>query len=55
MQALPGTLLFASMREQMRLVMSWAGPRMIYRKPVFAVIHFIDNLTAPKSKKEIYI
>jgi hypothetical protein len=40
------------MREQMRLVMSWAGPRMIYRKPVFAVIHFIDNLTAPKSKKK---
>lgn len=39
------------MREQMRQVMKWAGPRMIIRKPVFAVMHIIDNLTAPKQKK----
>ena len=36
------------MREQMRKVMRWAGPRMILRNPVFAVMHIIDNLTAPK-------
>ena len=39
------------MREQMRLVMQWAGPRMIFRKPVFAVMHMIDKLTAPKQQK----
>jgi len=36
------------MRGQMKLVMQWAGPRMIFRKPLFAIIHIIDNLTAPK-------
>jgi len=36
------------MREQMKLVMQWAGPRMIFRKPLFAITHIIDNLTAPK-------
>lgn len=39
------------MREQMRKVMSWAGPRMIFRNPVFAVMHIIDNFTTPKQKK----
>ena len=40
------------MREQMRQVMKWAGPKMIIRNPVFAIMHIIDNLTAPKQKKE---
>lgn len=35
-------------REQMKLVMQWAGPRMIFRKPVFAISHLIDNLITPK-------
>ena len=35
-------------REQMRLVMRWAGTRMFYSKPFFAIIHFIDSITAPK-------
>ncbi|NTW44786.1 MAG: nitrous oxide-stimulated promoter family protein, partial [Anaerolineaceae bacterium] len=35
------------MREQMRQVMRWAGPRMIFRNPVFAIMHLFDNLTAP--------
>lgn len=39
-------------REQMREVMRWAGPRMIFRKPVFAVVHIIDKLTAPKQEKK---
>ena len=38
------------MREQMKLVMRWAGPRMIIRKPFFAITHMIDNLTASKPK-----
>jgi len=37
------------MRGQMKLVMQWAGPRMIFRKPLFAITHIIDNLTAPKA------
>jgi len=36
------------MRLQMKQVMRWAGPRMIFKKPVFALIHFIDKLTTPK-------
>jgi hypothetical protein len=40
------------MREQMRQVMRWAGPRMIFRNPVFAVSHIIDNLTTPKPGKK---
>jgi len=37
-------------REQMRLVMRWAGPRMLYKKPIYAFIHSIDNITAPTPK-----
>ena len=40
------------MREKMREVMRWAGPRMIFKKPVFAVVHIIDNLTALKHEKK---
>jgi hypothetical protein len=40
-----------AMREQMRQVMKWAGPKMIFRNPVFAVMHIIDNMKAPKQKK----
>ena len=41
-----------AMREQMRQVMKWAGPKMIIRNPVFAVMHIIDNLTASKLLKK---
>jgi hypothetical protein len=37
-------------RELMKEVMRWSGPRMIYRKPVYAFIHFIDKLTIPRQK-----
>ena len=33
----------ATMRERVRLVMSWAGPRMLWRHPVLAVWHVIDG------------
>ena len=33
----------ADMREQMRVVMRWAGPRMMLRHPVRAIIHLIDE------------
>jgi len=38
------------MREQMRNVMRWAGPRMIFRRPLFAIAHMIDNFIASKPK-----
>jgi hypothetical protein len=31
------------MREQMRTVMTWAGPRMLFRHPVLAVRHMLDG------------
>ena len=38
----------ASMREQIRQVMRWAGPRMLWRHPVLAVRHILDGrLPAP--------
>ena len=33
----------ASMRERVRQVMGWAGPRMLWRHPVLAVWHLIDG------------
>lgn len=33
----------ASMRERIRAVMRWAGPRMPWRHPVLAVRHVIDG------------
>jgi hypothetical protein len=38
----------ANMREHIRQVMCWAGPRMLRRHPVLAVRHMIDgHLPAP--------
>lgn len=37
-------------REQMRLVMNYSGPRMLLKRPVFALVHMIDNLTVSKTK-----
>ena len=31
------------MREKVRAVMRYAGPRMLYRHPVLAVLHLIDG------------
>lgn len=33
----------AAMREQIRQVMTWAGPRMVWRHPALAVRHVIDR------------
>lgn len=40
------------MREQMRIVMRWAGSRMILRHPIFAIVHLFDNhsIFKPKSR-----
>jgi hypothetical protein len=39
-----------SMRGQMQQVMRWAGPKMILRKPAFAIMHVLDSITSPKPK-----
>lgn len=36
-----------AIREKIRAVMRWAGPKMIYRHPLYALIHVIDNILAP--------
>ena len=33
----------ADMREQIRAVMRWAGPRMMLRHPIMAITHLIDE------------
>ncbi|MGZ8263670.1 MAG: nitrous oxide-stimulated promoter family protein [Burkholderiales bacterium] len=33
----------AEMRERVRQVMRWAGPRMLYRHPLIAVRHVLDG------------
>lgn len=33
----------AGMREQIRVVMRWAGPRMMLRHPIMAIAHLIDE------------
>ena len=33
----------ASMRERIRVVMRWAGPRMLWYHPVLAIRHMIDG------------
>jgi hypothetical protein len=37
-----------AMREQMRVVMRWAGPRMIYKKPGLAILHILDTMTTKR-------
>ena len=33
----------AAMREQVRIVMRWAGPRMLRRHPILGILHLIDG------------
>ena len=47
----------ARMREQVRVMMKWAGPRMLFRHPVRAVLHLLDGRrqapTLPAAAKKI--
>jgi hypothetical protein len=41
------------MREQIRCVMRYAGPRMMMYHPVLAILHFLDGLKgAEKPEKK---
>ena len=33
----------ADMREQVRVIMKWAGPRMMWRHPVLSIFHVLDG------------
>ena len=39
-----------AMREKVRVVMRYSGPRMMYRHPVLAIFHFIDGLRKEPTK-----
>jgi hypothetical protein len=34
----------ADMREKVRAVMRYAGPRMLYQHPILAILHLLDGL-----------
>ncbi|OJX40626.1 MAG: hypothetical protein BGO78_06485 [Chloroflexi bacterium 44-23] len=38
-----------SMRDQMRVVMRYAGPRMLWRHPVYTILHLLDGFRKPVS------
>ncbi len=38
-------------RERMKAVMRYAGPRMVLRHPVMAMLHTVDGLKKPKSSR----
>ena len=38
------------MREKIRVVMRYAGPRMLFRHPVLAVLHLLDGLRSRARK-----
>ena len=47
------------MREQIRVVMKWAGPRMLLRHPVLGILHLLDGRrpvpalpTKPEKRRE---
>jgi hypothetical protein len=40
------------MRQQVRLVMRYAGPRMLFAHPTLAVLHLVDELTHRKPSKK---
>ncbi|TKI03405.1 nitrous oxide-stimulated promoter family protein [Martelella alba] len=33
----------AAQRQEMKNIMRWAGPRMLWRHPILTVLHFIDD------------
>ncbi len=33
----------AEMREQVRTIMRWSGPRMLLRHPILAILHMVDG------------
>lgn len=42
----------AEMRERVRVMMRWAGPRMLFRHPLLAIRHKLDGLRASPTLPE---
>lgn len=42
-----------SMRESIREVMRYAGPRMLFKHPLLAILHLLDGMRKPPSILEI--
>ena len=40
-----------AMREQVRQVMRYAGPRMMFRHPVLTLLHYVDEMTHANPSK----
>lgn len=40
------------MRERVRTVMRYAGPRMLYRHPVLALLHLLDGLRGEPQREK---
>jgi hypothetical protein len=38
------------MRERVRAVMRYAGPRMLLRHPILAVLHLLDGMRPPPKR-----
>ncbi|OGP80951.1 MAG: hypothetical protein A2Z08_01360 [Deltaproteobacteria bacterium RBG_16_54_11] len=43
-----------AIREKIRAVMRYAGPRMMYRHPIMALYHFIDGIRKEPSKPVLF-
>ncbi len=43
------------MRDRVQAVMRYAGPRMLYRHPVLAVLHQIDALKSPPKRPNPHV
>lgn len=41
-----------AMRERIREVMRWAGPRMLWRHPVLAIRHLLDGRRRPEPARD---
>jgi hypothetical protein len=41
-----------TMREEVRQVMRYAGPRMLYRHPILGLLHCLDGLRRPGGRQE---
>ena len=52
LRQVPGTLLQQDTRQEIRAVMRYAGPRMLYRHPKMALWHLFDGRRQEPSRPE---
>ncbi len=49
---MPGSLLSEKYRQQMKVIMRYAGPRMLYRHPIFSIKHYYRQWTRSHELKK---